>query len=58
MKFLAKISPNPSMTPFTKGRSMLMANEEKNAVTRVRVEREGSKMVNVALGGAEDELRS
>lgn len=50
--FLAKISPKPSMTPFTNGRSILMASEEKNAVTRVRVDSVGSKIARVAESGA------
>ena len=38
MTFLAKISPNPSIAPFTKGSSRLTAREEKNIVNRVRLE--------------------
>jgi len=40
------------MTPFTKGRSKLTAREEKRAVSRVRVEREESKMAKVTETGA------
>jgi hypothetical protein len=48
MTFLAKISPNPSITPFTKGKAMLMARAEKRASTRVRVDSVESNMVRVA----------
>jgi len=50
--FLANISPNPSMTPLTKGKSKLIAKDENNAVTRVRVEREGSNIARVADSSA------
>ena len=50
--FLAKISPNPSMTPFTKGSARLIARAESKATTRVFVDREGSKMARVEDGGA------
>jgi hypothetical protein len=46
--FLANISPNPSMTPLTKGNSKLIARDEKSAVIRVRAEREGSNIASVA----------
>lgn len=52
IKVFAKISPNPSITPFTNGNSMLMANEERRAFIRVRVEREESKIIKVADRGA------
>lgn len=45
--FLAKISPNPSITPFTKGSSKLTAREEKKAVNRVRLESDVSKIEEV-----------
>lgn len=48
----ANISPNPSMTPFTNGRSMLIAREEKRAVRRVLVDSELSNIVKVADSGA------
>lgn len=40
------------MTPFTKGKNRLMAREEKNAVRRVRREREESKIASVTETGA------
>jgi len=46
--FLAKISPKPSMTPLTNGRSKLIAKDEKSAVSRVRVEREESNITRLA----------
>jgi hypothetical protein len=46
--FLANISPNPSITPLTNGKSKLIARDESSAVTRVRVEREGSNIARVA----------
>jgi len=49
--FLAKISPNPSMTPFTKGRRKLIARALVRARRRVRVESVESKIVRVADGG-------
>ena len=50
--FLAKISPNPSMTPFMKGNSRLTARDEKKAVNRVRFESDESKMAEVSdIGG-------
>lgn len=49
--FFAKISPNPSMTPLTKGRSRLTASAEKNATVRVLVDSEESKIARVAEGG-------
>ena len=45
--FLAKISPNPSITPFTKGSSKLTAREEKKAFNRVRLESDVSKIAEV-----------
>ena len=50
--FLAKISPNPSMTPFTKGSSKFTAREEKKAVSRVRLESDVSKIAEVRDTGA------
>lgn len=47
----AKISPNPSMTPLIKGRTRLMAREDANTSTRVRVDKEESKMDSVAEMG-------
>ncbi len=49
--FLAKISPNPSMTPFTNGKKRFTAREEANANTLVRVDKEGSKIDNVTETG-------
>jgi len=49
--FLAKISPNPSITPFTKGSSKLTAREEKKAVNRVRLESDASKIAKVSDTG-------
>jgi hypothetical protein len=46
--FLAKISPNPSITPFTKGNKRLTAREEKKAIKRVRLESDESKMAEVS----------
>ena len=45
--FLAKISPNPSITPFTKGSNRFTAREEKKAVNRVRLESDESKIAEV-----------
>ena len=50
--FLANISPKPSMTPLTKGKSKLMASDEKRAFTRVRVDKDASKIASVAVAGA------
>lgn len=50
--FLAKISPNPNMTPFTNGKSKLIARAEANDLTRVEVERVLSKTESVAEVGA------
>lgn len=50
--FLAKTSPKPSITPFTNGKSKLMASEARAAFIRVRVDREESKMTNVAVRDA------
>jgi hypothetical protein len=48
----AKISPNPSITPLIKGRTRLMAREDANTSTRVRVDKEESKIESVAeMGG-------
>ena len=50
---LAKISPKPNMTPFTNGRSMFIASDDRKAETRVRAGRVESKIVSVAdWGGA------
>jgi len=38
MTVFAKISPNPSMTPFMNGKNILMDNEEKRAQIRVRAD--------------------
>lgn len=43
----AKISPNPSITPFTKGRKRFMASEDASASNRVRVDKEESNMDRV-----------
>lgn len=43
----AKISPKPSITPFTKGKNMLMDNEEKIAQMRVRAGSVWSNMARV-----------
>jgi hypothetical protein len=45
MTVFAKISPKPSITPFTNGKNMLMDNEEKKAEMRVRA---GSSWSNIA----------
>ena len=45
--FLAKISPKPSMTPFTNGRNMLIVSEDTRAHARVRTERVPSKTASV-----------
>jgi hypothetical protein len=47
----AKSSPNPSMTPFMKGRTRFMAIEDANASIRVRVDRDESKMDRVTETG-------
>lgn len=47
--FLANISPKPSITPFTNGKSMLIASEDKSAFMRVFVDRDESKMAMVAV---------
>ncbi|ELU37331.1 hypothetical protein AG1IA_08640 [Rhizoctonia solani AG-1 IA] len=49
--FRAKISPKPSMTPFTKGRNILIARDENRAMTRVRVGSDESKTERVSEGG-------
>jgi hypothetical protein len=51
MTFLAKISPNPNMTPFTNGSTKLTARDEKNADTRAPVGRVESNMAWVADKG-------
>ena len=45
--FLAKISPKPSMMPFTKGNSRFTAREKK-AIDRVRLESDESKIAEVS----------
>ena len=45
MTVFAKISPNPSITPFTNGKSMLMDNEETRDQKRVPT---GSELSNTA----------
>ena len=45
MTVFAKISPKPSITPFTNGKNILMDNEEKKAQIRVRA---GSFWSNIA----------
>jgi len=45
MTVFAKISPNPSITPFTNGKNILMDNEENRAQMRVRA---GSVWSNTA----------
>jgi hypothetical protein len=44
MTVFAKISPKPSITPFTNGKNMLMDNEENKAQMRVRA---GSSWSNI-----------
>lgn len=51
MTFLAKISPKPSMTPFTNGRNMLMARDERRANARVLTGTLELKMRGVTAGG-------
>ncbi len=48
---LANISPNPSITPFTNGKSKLIASEANSAFRRVRVDKDGSKIAEVAVRG-------
>jgi len=50
IRFLAKISPKPSITPFTKGKKRLIASEDANAISLVRVERDESNTERVAVG--------
>lgn len=50
--FRAKISPNPSMTPFTNGKNMLIAMDDTSATTLVRVDTFESNTVRVNDGGA------
>jgi len=52
--FLAKISPNPSITPFIKGRSRFTASDEANAKIRVRVDNDESKTDRVTDTGGFD----
>ena len=47
MTVFAKISPKPSITPFTNGKNMLMDNEEKKAQMRVRAGRVWSNIASV-----------
>nr|VWO99742.1 RRM domain-containing protein [Ganoderma boninense] len=49
MTFLAKISPNPSMTPFTNGSSTLIATLESSASARVFGLSVGSNIESVAV---------
>jgi hypothetical protein len=55
MTVFAKISPNPSITPFTKGKNILMDSEENRAQMRARAGSEGSNTARVtdavAVGG-------
>lgn len=48
--FLAKISPNPSITPLINGRNKFIATEDAIAIRRVRVERVASNADKVAKG--------
>jgi hypothetical protein len=50
--FLANISPNPNMTPFTNGSNKFMPRDEKNADKRARVGSDWSNMARVADRGA------
>jgi len=47
MTVFAKISPKPSITPFTNGKNMLMDNEENKAQIRVRTGSAGSNIESV-----------
>ena len=47
MTVFAKISPNPSITPFTNGKNILMDNEENRAQMRARVGSVGSNTARV-----------
>jgi hypothetical protein len=47
MTVFAKISPKPSITPFTNGKNMLMDSEEKKAEMRVRAGRSWSNIARV-----------
>jgi hypothetical protein len=47
MTVFAKISPKPSITPFTNGKNMLMDNEENKAQMRVRAGSVGSNIARV-----------
>lgn len=49
-KFLAKISPKPSITPLTKGKKRLIASEDASAISLVRVEKDESNIERVAVG--------
>jgi hypothetical protein len=54
MTVFAKISPKPSITPFTNGKNMLMDNEENKAQTRVRAGSSWSnieRVTDAAVGG-------
>jgi hypothetical protein len=48
MTVFAKISPNPSITPFTNGKNILMDNEEHRAQMRVLAGSVGSNTARVA----------
>jgi len=52
MTVFAKISPNPSITPFTNGKNILMDNEENRAQMRVRGGSAGSNTARVAAAVA------
>lgn len=53
MTVFAKISPNPSITPFTNGKSMLMDNEETKDQKRVltgSVPSNTARVIEAAVG--------
>ncbi len=50
-RFFAKISPKPSMTPFTKGSSTLIATLDKSASARVFGLKDESNTESVAVRG-------
>lgn len=52
MTVFAKISPNPSITPLTNGKNILMDNEENRAQMRVRGGSAGSNTASVAAAVA------
>ena len=52
MTFLAKISPKPSMTPFTNGRRTLIATLASSASARVLGLSDESNTASVAVRGA------